>query len=266
MAITVKQCETRLISEDTVVPVPEVPLFVRSPAHTAASPVIQRHSWAPGGTPRPVASSQQPEGFLQCSELTTSTQIGGTTRRRGAEMKRLSLTIRNQLSSRSVVRPLHPPRLRWCGRPVFRLRRKTLQMHPWDTPNVLALLAESSPQPEIYNSHQYLLLQIRRHYAFKEWQKIQNDLARDTRSIEPSICWADFTQSGSNLSDFISQLNSTLIPIDADEIHSSAILYRWFHNCCRWCIFDWIAVGVTHSWRFWWPIKLIAAKLRHIAI
>ena len=38
------------------------------------------------------------------------------------------------------------------------------------------------------NTHQHLLLPIPRHDAIKEWQKMQNDWARNTRSIEPSIC------------------------------------------------------------------------------
>ena len=47
-------------------------------------------------------------------------------RRRGAEIFRLSLTIRiNCLSSRDVVRLPRPPRLRWCGRLVSRLSCKS---------------------------------------------------------------------------------------------------------------------------------------------
>ena len=51
--ITVKRREARLVTEDTVPPVPAVP-------PSAASPVIQSQSETPGGTPRPIASSQKP--------------------------------------------------------------------------------------------------------------------------------------------------------------------------------------------------------------
>ena len=60
-------------------------------------------------------------------------------RRRGAEMKRFALTIRSSWrSSRGVEIFIRPPRFLWCGRPVSRLHRKILLMHPWDTPSILA--------------------------------------------------------------------------------------------------------------------------------
>ena len=60
-------------------------------------------------------------------------------RRRGAEMKQFVLTIRSSWrSSRGVEIFIEPPRFLWCGRPVSRLRRKILLMHPWDTPSILA--------------------------------------------------------------------------------------------------------------------------------
>ena len=49
--IIVKQCEARLITEDTVLPMPEVSPSVRSPAHTVASPGIQSQSGTSVGTP-----------------------------------------------------------------------------------------------------------------------------------------------------------------------------------------------------------------------
>ena len=53
-------------------------------------------------------------------------------RRRGAEMKRFVLTIRSSWrSSRAVEGIIKPPRF-CCGRPVSRLHRKILLMHPWD--------------------------------------------------------------------------------------------------------------------------------------
>ena len=60
-------------------------------------------------------------------------------RRRGAEMKWFVLTIQSSWrSSRGVEIFIEPPHILWCGRPVSRLRHKTLLMHPWDTPSILA--------------------------------------------------------------------------------------------------------------------------------
>ena len=56
-------------------------------------------------------------------------------RRRGAKTKRFILTIQSSWrSSRGVEIFIEPPRFLWCGRPVSRLRRKILLMHPWGTP------------------------------------------------------------------------------------------------------------------------------------
>ena len=49
------------------------PTFCALSPHTAASPVIQSQSGTPGGTPWSIASSQ---AYLQCSELTTSFEMG----------------------------------------------------------------------------------------------------------------------------------------------------------------------------------------------
>ena len=60
-------------------------------------------------------------------------------RRRGAEMKRFMLTIWSSWrSSGGVEIFIEPPSFLWCGRPVSRLRRKILLIHPWDTPSILA--------------------------------------------------------------------------------------------------------------------------------
>ena len=48
-----------MIAEDTVPPVPEVPVSVRSPPHKVASSVIQSESGTPGGMPRPKVSNQK---------------------------------------------------------------------------------------------------------------------------------------------------------------------------------------------------------------
>ena len=58
---------------------------------------------------------------------------------RGAEMKRFGLTIwMSWWSSCGVDIFTKSPRFLWCGRPVSRLHRKILVMHPWDTPSTLA--------------------------------------------------------------------------------------------------------------------------------
>ena len=69
-------------------------------------------------------------------------------RSRGAEMKRFVLTIRNSwLSSRGVEIFIEPPRFLWY-RPVSRLRRKILFMHPRDKhPAFWLLLAEACHLP-----------------------------------------------------------------------------------------------------------------------
>ena len=60
-------------------------------------------------------------------------------RRRGAKMKHFVLIIWSSWrSSRALEIFFECPRFLWCGRPVSRFRRKTLLMHPWDTPSILA--------------------------------------------------------------------------------------------------------------------------------
>ena len=58
--ITVKLREARLVTKNTVPPVPKVPPSVRSSPHMAASPMIQSQSGTHGGTPRLIANSQKP--------------------------------------------------------------------------------------------------------------------------------------------------------------------------------------------------------------
>ena len=88
-----------------------------------------------------------------------------STRRRGAETKPLSLTIRiNYLSSRIVVRILRPERLCWCGC-VANFADATLRhTHHSCHFSLRIILSRQS-----YNSHQYLFLQITRHDTLKEW-------------------------------------------------------------------------------------------------
>ena len=57
-------------------------------------------------------------------------------RRRGAEMKWFVLTIRSGCHGMEIF--IEPPRFLRCGRPVSRLHRKILLMHPWDTTSILA--------------------------------------------------------------------------------------------------------------------------------
>ena len=55
--IAAQQRETRLITDDTMPSVPEVPFSAHSPPHMAVSPVIRRQFGTHGGTPRTIASS-----------------------------------------------------------------------------------------------------------------------------------------------------------------------------------------------------------------
>ena len=70
-------------------------------------------------------------------------------RRWGAEMKRFVLTIWSSWRSfRGVEIFIEPPCFLWCGRPVYRLRRKILLMHPWDTPSILATFHGELPSAD----------------------------------------------------------------------------------------------------------------------
>ena len=71
----------------------------------------------------------------------------------------------------------------------------------WHTQHSCHFSLRITLSPQSYNTHQSLLYQITRYDALKEWQKMQNDLTRNTGSIGWSMCKADFTQSGSNLGD-----------------------------------------------------------------
>ena len=129
MSITVKLREGRLITGDTVPPVP----FVRSSQHMAASPVIHSQSGTPGGTPKLIANSQKPVALLQTDNILRNRRIISM-HRRAAGMKRLSMTIWiNSLSSWAVVTLLQLPNLHWCGRPMFRLCSKILLTNPCNT-------------------------------------------------------------------------------------------------------------------------------------
>ena len=133
MSITVELREGRLITGDTVAPVPKVPPSVRSSPHMSASPVIHSQSGTPGGTPKLIASSQKPVTLLQTDYILRNRRIISM-RRRAAGMKRLSMTIWiNSLSSWTMVTLLQLPSLNWCGRPMFRLCYKILLTNPWNT-------------------------------------------------------------------------------------------------------------------------------------
>ena len=111
MSITVKLREGRLITGDTVPPVPKVPPSVRSSPHMAASPVIYSPSGTPGGTPKLIASSQKPVALLQTYNILRNWGIISM-HRRAAGMKRLSMTIWiNSSSSWAVVTLLQLPSL-----------------------------------------------------------------------------------------------------------------------------------------------------------
>ena len=100
--------------------------------------------------------------------------------RRGAEMKRLVLTIRSSWrSSRGVEIFIEPPRFLWCGRPVSWLRRKILLMHPWDTLTSWILLTENCHLPTTWHFAAVFALA-----NFVEWSplKVQRNISSLYRS------------------------------------------------------------------------------------
>ena len=148
--ISIKPCEARLITEDTVPPGSEVPHSVRSPQHMAASPVIQSQCVTPGGTLRSTASNLFT--MLRIRRI-ISTCI------RGAEMKWLSLTVQINCSVFSGFAqnlPTSTPPLMWLTTVSVALQTfadTSLQhtQHPCDFPLRKALSRQS------YNTHHYLL-------------------------------------------------------------------------------------------------------------
>ena len=98
MTITVKQGETRLITEDTATPVPEVQPSERSPTHTAASPVIQK-----SGSQNSVYSAPNCQPPPKSAD-----HIHAQTRNRD---ETICPDHSDQLSSRAVIRLARPPRL-----------------------------------------------------------------------------------------------------------------------------------------------------------
>ena len=73
--------------------------------------------------------------------------------RRGTKVKQFVLTIRNSWRSFCGVEIfIEPPRFLWCGRPVSRLRRKILFIHPWDTPSISHLELPSTDSLTIHCS------------------------------------------------------------------------------------------------------------------
>ena len=122
--------------------------------------------------------------------------------RRGAEIKRLSLTIwSNCLYPQAVVRlpaPTPTSLLIWLNS-VWVASQNIAGASLWHTQHSCHFSLRIALSQQSYNTHQYIHLQIMRHDALEEWLKIQNGLARNTRCIKPSsICKAQFTQSNSN--------------------------------------------------------------------
>ena len=110
-----------------------------------------------------------------------------STCRPGAETKRLSLTVQLSLSSGcGQTPPTSTPPLIWPTS-VFVALQIFAEASLGPTQHSCHFSLRITLNGQSYNSHQYLLLQITRHDALKEWWKIENDLARNTRSIEPSI-------------------------------------------------------------------------------
>ena len=110
--------EARLISEDTVPPVPEAPTSVRPSTHTAASPVIRSQPGTPGGTARPIVSSQKPVYNAPNWQSPPKSADLPHTQTRSRETIVPDIWV-NCLSSKAVAKFLWHPCLCWCDRPVL---------------------------------------------------------------------------------------------------------------------------------------------------
>ena len=121
-------------TDDTVSPMSEVPHHVPPPPLTVASSVLQSDPRTSGWTPRPTSASQ----------IGRSSAFSDEEARGSVSFWPFGVV---DGPSRGVEILIEPPRFLWCGRPVSRLRRKILLMHPWDPPASWLLFAENCHLP-----------------------------------------------------------------------------------------------------------------------
>ena len=179
--ITVKQHEARLITEHTASSAWGSTFCAFFPTHggIVCDPMSIWDTWW-----NTLTDSQQPKACLPCSELITSSKIGGSSQ------WPFELTFRlHGLWSNSSDFQFLGCITKFCWWIL-------VAQHPCHFSLRIALSRQS------YKPYQCLLLKITWHDALKEWYKMQINLARHPCSIEPSMCLADFTQRGSNLDDF----------------------------------------------------------------
>ena len=131
--ITVEQRDARLITEDTVQRVPKFPPSVRSPWHSAVSPLILNLSRVHVGTPNPIASLQKPiyNAPNWQHPPRSADDLYAQTR---SQDKTIAPDSSDQLSvfSGCGQTPTTPmPSLMWLTN-VSRLRHKLLLVHSWE--------------------------------------------------------------------------------------------------------------------------------------
>ena len=152
--------------------------------------------------PRPITSSQKPVHNTP-NWKPPPNRWTISTRRRWAGDGTINPGHSGQLSW-AVVLLLRPPRLCCCGLDRCLVVSQNFAgasfrhtQHSYHFSLRIALSRQSN------NMQQYWLLQIA--WCPQRMIGMQNDLARNTGSIEPSICLTNFTQSGSNMGDIHSR-------------------------------------------------------------
>ena len=166
--ITVKQRKVRLITEDTVPPVSEFRNSVHSPTHTAVSPVIQSQSGTPGGTTKPIASSQNPvynAPNWQPPPKSTD-HLHAQSRSRDETIvpdHSVSLSVFLGCGRTSTTSPTPRPSSASIASQNF--ADASLQ----HIQNYCHFLLRIALTRQSYTTHQYLLLHITRHDALKDW-------------------------------------------------------------------------------------------------
>ena len=151
------------LSTEDIHPVPEFPHSVHYP-HTHGVVVFDLNSiwytWQDAKTYR-----QQPEACVQCSELTTSSKIGGSSRAdEGLKWKDCPWLLDQVfvLSGCGMTSPTYTPPLMWPT--IVMLGLQNFADASLGHTSLRINLSRQS-----YNTHQYLLYQIMQHDALKEW-------------------------------------------------------------------------------------------------
>ena len=157
MTTTVKR-EARLITEDTVPPLSEVPPFAHSSPHMAISSVTQSQSGTPGGTPRLIASSPEAFTMLWTDNLFRNRWIIST-HKRAAGMERCQWLSRLTVCLLRLWSDSHfqasTDVTNQCLSCIAKFCWRTLA-----TQHSCHLSLKITISQQFYNTHQYLLLKI----------------------------------------------------------------------------------------------------------